>query len=180
MAVDLKKVEVTQRTWILLAILGLAVASYFFLGPADSSPTAAPVAVGIPANKTVAEVAPAQVHAVAVQPVATASMRDPFQVPAAYRQPDPTNMTETVNAHASAADKDKIAQHTVKSTPMPVPQLQGIVIGGSTSAAILVLGSESRPVRVGDMIGNYRLVTVEADSAVLAGPSGLITLWIRR
>lgn len=181
MAVDLKKTEMTQRTWVLLMILTVAVAAYFFLAPAESPTAPVSVAVGIPPKKNVANVAPVKEGIPAIQqPVPVGqTIRDPFQVPAAYRHPDPATWTETANTHLPAG-KEEIAMNTAKPKPFPVPQLRGVVMGGNTNAAILSLGTESRAVKVGDQIGEYKLVTVEEDAAVLSGPNGLLTLSIRR
>jgi Tfp pilus assembly protein PilP len=179
MAVDLKKLAVTKQTWALLIVLVLAVIGYCFLGTTDSSPTATatPVVVGVTGSKNGASIAPAQTSVVAVQPVTTTgTVRDPFQVPPAYRQVDKSGMTETVNTRTTVATES--TNNTTK--PAVIPQLRGTVIGGTASAAILTLGAESRPVRVGDVIGEYRLLAVENDSAILSGPNGSITLRMRR
>lgn len=181
MAVDRKKMKVTKQTWTLLVVLLLSIIGYYSLGNTDSSPTI-PVAVGITAGKNGTNVAPVQASIAAVQPVAASgAARDPFQMPPAYRQVNKSDMTETVNTQPSVTTdnmNNKVTNNMAK--PMELPQLRGTVIGAAASAAILALGTESRPVRVGDTIGDYRLVAVAADSAILAGPNGLITLQMRR
>ncbi|MBP2653921.1 MAG: hypothetical protein H6Q73_1490 [Firmicutes bacterium] len=173
MTVDWKRMGVTKRTWGLLVILVLVVIGYYFLGVTNSPPMA-PVVVGKPANKAGEQAASAKLKAAGLLPAApVAANRDPFEVPPVYRQVDKESMTETVGTKPEVAAE-------INTKPATMPLLQGTVLGRSSSVAILTLGAESRAVRVGQAIGDYTLVAVEADSAVVEGPGGAITLWMRR
>ncbi|MBP2653908.1 MAG: hypothetical protein H6Q73_1477 [Firmicutes bacterium] len=176
MSVDFRKLGFTRRTWVLLAILVIMAVGYFYSRIADPTPMV-PMVVVSPGGKGSGEVQPLPVSLERVPPVVAA--RDPFLIPASFRQHEQTVVAEPVGARASDVPAVKADKAPVMKAPM-LPIIKGTVVGSTASAAILTLGSQTRSVLVGEEIGEYRLVAVDSGYAVLAGPGGLITLGMRR
>lgn len=162
MAIDMQKLGLTKRSLVLLGIL-VVLLVYLFAKTTEPSPPQ-PVKVATPASSAGAAVGqatpanPARVAAPADQVA-----RDPFQVPAVYRQPNKPPVTEKVSTKAEA-----------------MPELLGTVKGTGGSIAILAVAGESRSVRIGEMIGGYTLVAVDVHSVEITGPGGNTTLRVGR
>lgn len=173
MAIDWEKLGLTKRARILLGVLALVLAAYFFVGREPEPPAARPVAAGTVGGAPAGAARPAQAAAgepaVALEPVTAG--RDPFQVPAAYRQTDQKAVTQTAGTRPPEGPA---------ATPQALPQLMGTVISDAAGIAILASGNESRSVRIGERFEAYTLVAVDANSAVLDGPGGPTTLRMGR
>lgn len=180
MAIDLKKIEITKRTWILLAFLVCAIAGYCYVLFSDEPPPPTPTAVNVGTKAVTSNAGDTKQQAGAIGPVATTGeVKDPFEVPLPYQPVEKRNVAITA-PNTSGGDNTSRNNSAGASAPIVTPQLNGTVIGSEGRAAILTLGSESRPVQIGGTIGNYKLVEVNQKSAVVAGPRGNITLWMRR
>lgn len=177
MAIDLEKIGFTKRTWILLGVLVLLLVGYYVSGASDP-PQAKPVAVGTPpgsaaVQRSVPTVSQGAPVAVPAGPVVAAA-RDPFEVPAMYRQPESSGISEKASVRAAGTGAEAGA-----SAPA-VPQLYGTMASGNAKAAMLALGGESRPVRIGGRLGAFTVMDVGAGWAVLDGPGGQLTLRVGR
>lgn len=176
MAIDFKEMGFTKQTWILLAVLVLAVGVAYYLTFPAATPAATPVTIpayaGPPAGTGI-QSSPGQTPQVAAVAGTTASGRDPFLVPAAYRQPDDQGALTMTASTVSPTTK-------AGGGTAQLPQLQGTVQGNAGEAAILSLGDKSQSVRVGEMIGDYTLLEVGKNYAIVAGPGGSMTLRVGR
>ncbi|MBP2651776.1 MAG: hypothetical protein H6Q74_2601 [Firmicutes bacterium] len=177
MKIDLKKLGVTKRTWGLLIVLAIIVGCYCFTGTPDTA-NGTPVVLKASVSSD-GQASPAKPKAVEKSSVIAdlpATSRDPFYAPPAFSQ----------NIKSEVAEKPEVkpvAAMTTTMTPAKPaikPELQGTASSDSGKAAILTLESQSRLVCIGGKIGEYTLVDVEKDCAVLTGPEGSITLWMKR
>jgi len=192
MAIDLKKTKMTTQTWVLLAVLVLSGVGYSFLDTSEpAAAVAKPVPVGVQGAKTLVPDKQAVTIPAETLEESLAVPRDPFQVPAAYQKSDKVSLNQKINdvnktivtnepKNTTNYTTNENSNNTIKTVTRVLPELNGTVVGGDSSMAIMTLGTNRKTVKLGESIGEYILVQVHGDSVVLSGPDGIITLWIKR
>jgi len=180
MAIDFEKLGFTKRSGVLLGILVVLFATYYFMGTTTPPPTM--VSVGTPVGAGVNGTGSSQAKNGQMAPVApptgaATSSRDPFLVPAAYRHPEAGTVTETASARPPTAGAFGSGGAAGAVT---MPQLKGTMVSSSGGAAIVAIGDDSRSLKVGQGIDGYTLIEVGKNYAVVAGPGGAMTLRMGR
>jgi hypothetical protein len=182
MAMDLKRLGVTKRTWVLLGILAVLLGVLYVSWGSPAQPVAVKVAVP-PGRQPVAAKPATEKRADSGGAVAVASSapvgKDPFTVPAAYRAPLKKGVAKS-DGQTGGAVPPQTGAPAPAVQMQPLPQLKGTVIGADGRAAILSDGSKSRAVRQGESFGEYTLVAVHRGWVVVEGPAGTVALRMGR
>ncbi|MCX7971291.1 MAG: hypothetical protein N3A57_06980, partial [Negativicutes bacterium] len=94
-------------------------------------------------------------------------VRDVFNVPSEYRSGQPgTDDARTGQPAILPAAAADAGRETAR------PQLNGVAISNGKQAAMLSVAGQTEICYVGDRIGGYRVVEIDADHAVLQGDAG--------
>ncbi len=161
-----------------IALLGLFFVWQVSQRRTSTGKSKTPIALGKPAPRPAAlQPAPAQVPGpapvvatAAPEPVAT-----PLPPPKAVEPPAPAPTLAATNASLSEKPTPTNAQAAVAEPPKPPPlKLQSIVFNPRRPSAMI----NGRPLFLGDAIGQYRVVAISRDSAMLvsAGQTNILTL----
>lgn len=152
-------VNAKKRILAVLLVLTLITVALVYRGVPETALAPADTASMI----DVSQVASQPVMPKGYQPNLT--LRDPFAIPPEYRTPTP------------AGPAVNIGPTQPKET---LPVVTGIVMTNSAGSAIIQYGSDSRSYRLGDFVGPYQIVSINARLVVLQGPSGRLILSLGR
>ncbi len=125
-------------------------------------------------SKMKAEKSAAQVKEVLTNDNA-AQKRNPFAIPAGYREVAPKAMDNRAEGTVGSSNS---AVNAPNATPMnkEKPIAKGIIGSGGQGIAILAYGNERKQCMVGEVIGPYKVMSIYTQWITLEGPEGTISL----
>ncbi len=170
---------------LLLAVVALGVGFYTFRKPAPPPAPTAARPEGTKPGKEAAEPSAVGPQGAPVGPGATTTageQRNPFAAPSEGAPTQPTPKTgEPAAAGPPPAGGEPAPTPAPSTQPAPnEPEKPTLtltgVVRGRPDVAILRQDDRRYFVKVGETVGDYRVLTILSQQVVLAGPSGKVTL----
>lgn len=103
-------------------------------------------------------------------------IRDPFAVPEEFRPNGQLHANVIKEKTVVKSEPSNVASRQPRSK---VPELIGVIRGNERQAVILKFGEKSRTCQIGQQIGGFTVLSVEASAVVLNGPTGNISVHLK-
>ena len=103
-------------------------------------------------------------------------IRDPFAVPEEFQPNGQLHANDIKEKTVVKSEPSNVASRQPRSK---VPELIGVIRGNERQAVILKFGEESRTCQIGQQIGGFTVLSVEASAVVLNGPTGNISVHLK-
>lgn len=169
-----RKLNPRERLLVILASGTVLIgAAYVMLDSAESVATRMPSKV----SASTADAAQRPVMPKGYQP--EMKVKDPFAVAPEYVPPAKASdiernaapRTANPNIHTGSVSQGAVAAKKTK-TSLPEVRLTGIAGAEGSYVAIIQMGNKSQPYAVNELVGPYRLIAINENSAILKGPDG--------
>lgn len=102
-------------------------------------------------------------------------IRDPFTVPEEFQPAGQLRANDIKEKTVVKSEPSNVSRQPRSK----VPELIGVIRGNERQAVILKFGEESRTCQIGQQIGGFTVLSVEASAVVLNGPTGNITVRLK-